>query len=111
MALTRPLLEPPRAESDTFERIDALSIYGERTDAGSVLSILEEELRALPKDAADFAGLADGCESMALMLGRPPTAADLRMYRTFEAFYGLRLGVLASNLHACEAVSLHHDEL
>ena len=63
---------------------------------------IAREIDALPADAADFVEAADGCEPFAELMGRAPTAADVRMFRTFEAFYGLRLAVLADGKEACE---------
>ena len=60
------------------------------------------ETDALPADAADFVEAADGCKTFAELIGRVPTAADVRMFWTLEAFYGLRLAVLADGKEACE---------
>ena len=66
---------------------------------------IARELDALPADAAEFVEAVVGCDSFAKLLGREPTEADVRMYRTLEAFYGLRLTVLADSAEACRDFS------
>ena len=59
--------------------------------------LIKREILALPSDAASFAENADGCSALATMLHRVPTPIDLRMYRTFEMFFGMRLSVIENN--------------
>ena len=67
----------------------------------AIREILSREIDALPADAADFAEGAVGCDSFETLLGREATESDLRMYQTFETFFGLRLTVMADALGAC----------
>jgi hypothetical protein len=67
-----------------------------------IVAQLEVELDAFPEDAATLAELADGCTPLSTLLtatsGRQrPDARDLRMYRTLERFFGLRLAQISDD--------------
>lgn len=85
-------LVTPNTYGTIFSLIGAENIEEEKLNLGStLLRVLVSEVDAMPPDAAAIIGRAVGCEPFAALVGRAPGPREMRMYRTLETFFGLRL--------------------